>query len=163
MLSQENINKLCMTGLYKANPSDFNLGSMFSKDPYWCRNWTFTVSIYLDNIVMLDTYWSSNQYSISLTDENFDKFRLLFDLKDVEECRYNIDDYDKNDVWKNIPIDSGGLRGSKNFIRKGAMPVKEKVIERLEKEIKDIEWQLRDKKDILLKVENDKIYLRYAF
>lgn len=161
MLSQENIDKLCMTGLYRTSP-DF-IGFRGS-DPYWCRNWTFRVfHDDLGNYCMNDTYWSSNSNSFSLTDENFNKFELLFDLNEVEEYKMkNILDYAEEDRWMGVPMDSGGWRFPKNFIRKGSMPVKERVVARLKDEIERVEFELKDKKRMLQRVENDEIDLKYV-
>ena len=83
-LSQENIDKLCMTGVYIANPNDFYEG-FANRDPLWCRNWTFRVRQDRNgDYCMDDTYWSSAPNSISLMDSNVDKFTLLFDLNDFE-------------------------------------------------------------------------------
>lgn len=161
MLSQKNIDKLCMTGIYRSSP---DIIGFTGQDPYWCRNWTFRVrQDHFGNYCMDDTYWSSSPKSFSLMDENFDKFELLFDLNDVEEYKgSHILGYAEEDRWMSVPMDSGGRRFPKNYIRKGAVPVKERVIERLKDEIERLEWEVENKKKNLELVEKDEISLRYV-
>ena len=152
-LSQENIDKLCMTGVYIASPDDFKCPA--NRDPFWCRNWTFRVRQDRNgDYCMDDTFWSSTPNSISLMDSNFDKFTLLFDLNDVEKYHgQKIYDYDENDYWI-VPMDSGGRGDPTIFVKKGARPVKEKVVKRLEYEIArlkdDLKWKERDLKAVLM-------------
>ena len=159
MLSQENINKLCMTGIYRAHPEDFSKTS--SSDPYWCKNWTFRVIKDRDDeYVMADTYWSSSPNCISLNDDNFDKFTLLFDLNEVEKYKgSHFEDYEEKDRWM-VPMDSGGRSHSYKYIRKGSAPSKKRVVERLREEIYALESKLRYKREDLQKVLADKVDLR---
>ena len=162
MLSQENIYKLCFTGIYKSSPEALNYTGSY---PWHCRNWTFRVQRdgYSDGYVMVDTYWSTSPNCISLTDENFDKFKFLFDLNDVEEYKgSHIDDYANEDCWKVVPMDSGGIRFPKKFIKKGSKPVKEKVVARLNDEMRDLERRLNWKREDLRKVLDGEVDLRYV-
>ena len=79
-LSQDNIDKICMTGVYRCNPVLKWLPSYKRDNPYHCVNWIFTPDKYKDNYYMRDTYWSSDRFSILLSDENFDMFELLFSV-----------------------------------------------------------------------------------
>ena len=45
-LSQENIKKLCMTGVYRCDPVISWIESWRRDDPYHCINWTFRVKKY---------------------------------------------------------------------------------------------------------------------
>ena len=164
-LSQENINKLCMTGLYKCEPVLEWLPSFKRDKPYWCKNWTFRVYEYKDRYYMGDTYWvSGDDYPVELTDENFDKFELVFDFNDVEEFRGSYKQwltYPDDQRWS-VSIDSGGITNRKHFILKGAMPLKENVIARLNDEIEYLEGELEYRKRKLKMVEDDKVDLRYV-
>ena len=162
MLSQENINKLCMTGIYKSSPNKFYKNTY--KDPYHCRNWTFRVrQDSFGEYCMDDTYWSLSPNSISLMDSNFDKFEFLFDMKDVEEYKgKHITDYAEEDCWMHIPIDSGGRNFPKDFIKKGAMPIKERVLERLREELANYERLAEYKRLDIEHVEKDMIDLRWV-
>lgn len=149
MLSQENIEKINMRGLYKHEPD-----RKYSRhnDLYWCQNWTFTPKkSERDGIVkyyMVDTYWSSGDgLCIELNNDNISEFNLIFDFDCVKAHNgNNIYDYNEEDYY-HVAIDSGGMYcGGKYFINKDAIKNKEKVLNRLENEIesvkKDLEWKI---------------------
>ena len=162
MLSQENVNKLVITGLYKHEPDKRYRSSVFWDNMYHCFNWTFKISHNekTDKWYMVDTYF--NDKSIELTDDNFDEFEFLFDFNEVERhSGENIYEYDESDWW-HVAIDSGGMYcGGKYFVRKGATKVKEKVLKRLEDEIDYLERQLKLKREDYNRVENDEANLKY--
>ena len=84
MLSQENINKLHMNGIYRRDPVLDWIPSYKWNNPYWCKNWTFHVRERNGKYIMYDTYWATgDEHPIELTDDNFNKFEYLFDLDDV--------------------------------------------------------------------------------
>lgn len=166
MLSQSNIDKLCMTGLYRCNPVLEWLPLYKRDNPYWCKNWTFKVKKRDDNYYMYDTYWASgDENPVKLTDDNFDKFELVFDFNDVEEFR---GDYQKWITYNNddrfcVGVDSGGIKYSRCFVRKGAQPMKDAVIERLEHEIRLLENELDLKRKDLHGVKSgEKVDLRWV-
>ena len=165
MLSQSNIDKLCMTGLYRCNPVLEWLPSYKRDNPYWCKNWTFRVRKSNDNYYMYDTYWATgDEYPVKLTDKNFDKFELVFDFNDVE--RFSGDyqkwiTYDDKDRFC-VSVDSGGVSYPKYYIRRNAVPRKAWVVERLNHEIKLLENDLNYKRETLQKVEDNEIDLRYV-
>lgn len=151
MLSQENIDKINMNGLYGHKPEQ-----KYSRhnDLYWCQNWTFKPKKYErdGNIkyYMIDTYWSSGDgLCIELSDNNISEFDLIFDFNCVKKHNgNNIYDYNEEDYY-HVAIDSGGMYcGGKYFIKKDAVKNKEKVLNRLEREIKF------DKDDFEKKVRN---------
>lgn len=168
MLSQENINKLHMDGLYRCNPKLELLPEYKRADPYWCMNWTFTPQVSRDGIYsMRDTYWSgSSSLTIELTDENIDDFILIFDFNEVEEFRVKSDSayrkwlcYNDEDTF-HVPVDSGGLTYAKYFIKKNAVPDKQKIINRLQEDITSLKDQLNCKHKMLEKVINNEINLK---
>lgn len=114
---------------------------------------------------MYDTYWATgDEYPVKLTDENFDKFELVFDFNDVE--RFSGDyqkwiTYDDKDRFR-VSVDSGGMSYPKYYIRRNAVPRKAWVVERLNHEIKLLEDDLAYKKTALRKVEDDEVDLRYV-
>lgn len=171
MLSQENINKLNFNGLYKCEPV-INWVPYYKRDNlYWCINWTFKPCVHTDAqgekiFYMRDTYWgsSSDSLTVVLTDKNFDKFELIFDFRDVESYTFSSDkfyDYPDDERWV-LSVDSGGMYSPKRFIKKGSMPIKERVIERLQERIDDLEYTLKGKKKDLEKVMNGEVDLRYV-
>lgn len=158
MLSQENIDKLHMKGIYQCKPVLEWLPKYKRDRPYWCRNWTFKVSKYDDKYYMTDTYWNTFDNCIELTDENFDKFEYLFDLNEVqyvnEYSRWL--EYPEEDRWI-APLDSGGMTHSKYVVRRGAKKVKERVIERLQHDIDCLKADLSHKERTLERVINNEI------
>ena len=164
-LSQENISKLDLNGLYKCKPVLEWLPSYKRDNPYWCRNWTFKVYKHDDDYYMYDTYWK-NYYGcpVELTDENFDMFELVFDFDDVEEFR---GDYLKWMTYADedrfcVSVDSGGMNHPKRFIRKYVSPQKDLVISRIQNEITDLQMELDRKKEQLEDVINDNVDLRWV-
>ena len=145
-LSQENIDKLCMTGIYHCDPVLSWIESWRRDNPYHCINWTFKVHKYSDGTyAMWDTYWSgSDGLHKQLTDENFDKFELLFDLNDVRKIsKEDFYDYNEEDRW-HIALDSGGYQFSKYyFVRKDAKKNKDIQLERLYRELESLKRQVK--------------------
>lgn len=145
-LSQENIDKLCMTGIYHCDPVPSWIESWRRDNPYHCINWTFKVHKYSDGTyAMWDTYWSGvNGLHKQLTDENFDKFELLFDLNDVRKIsKEDYYDYNEEDRW-HIALDSGGYQFSKYyFVRKDAKKNKDIQLERLYRELESLKRRVK--------------------
>ena len=163
MLSKANADKIVKTGLYKHEPDKRYRSSLYWDNLYHCFNWTFKVSHREsdDSWYMVDTYFGDKY--IELTDENFDEFEFLFDFNEVDKhTGKNIWEYDENDYW-HVAIDSGGMYcGGKYFIKKGATKNKEKVLERIEGEIRSLERQLENKKSDYTRVQNDEVNLEYV-
>ena len=163
MLSQENVNKLVMTGLYKHEPDKRYRGSLYWDNMYHCFNWTFKISHNekTDKWYMVDTYF--NDKSIELTDDNFDEFDFLFDFNEVERhSGENIYEYDESDWW-HVAIDSGGMYCcGKYFVKKGAIKSKEKVLKRIANEINRLERELERKREDYKRVENNEVNLNYV-
>lgn len=163
MLSQKNIDKLVMTGLYKHEPDKRYCPKLYWNDLFHCHNWTFKVyhNENTDEWYMLDTYF--NEKAIELTDENFNEFQFIFDFNDViPYSGGDVYDYNESDYW-HVPVDSAGLlHGGKCFLRKGAVKNKDLVLTRLEDEIKSLERQLHHKKETYEKAKHDEIDLRYV-
>ena len=100
---------------------------------------------------MYDTYWSTgDEYPIELTDENFDKFEYLFDLDDVRYINSyeNWLEYPDEDKWR-VALDSGGIRYPKYVVRRGTKKVKERVVERMQRNIEYLKYDLAQKERIL--------------
>ena len=150
MLSQENINKLHMNGIYRCDPVLEWLPSYKRDNPYWCRNWTFKVIERNGKYFMYDTYWTGDDYSVKLTNENFDKFEYLFDLNDIQYVNSykNWLEYPEEDRWR-VPLDSGGINYAKYVVRRGVKKVKERVVERMQRDIDYLKYDLAHKERIL--------------
>lgn len=150
VLSQENISKLHMNGIYRCDPVLEWLPSYKRDTPYWCKNWTFKVKEYKGKYYMHDTYWTSDDHPLELTDKNFDKFEYLFDLNDIQYVNSYEDwfEYPEEDRWQ-IPLDSGGINYAKYVVRRGVKKVKERVIERMQQDIDYLKYDLAQKERIL--------------
>lgn len=163
MLSQENINKLVMTGLYQHEPDKRYRGCLYWDNMYHCFNWTFRVKHHKnsDKWYMVDTYF--NDKSIELTDENFNEFKFIFDFNEVKEhSGEHICEYDERDWW-HVAIDSGGMYcGGKYFVRKGAVKIKERVLKRVQEEIEYFERQIEHKKREYARIVNDEVNLDWV-
>lgn len=162
MLSKENVEKIVKSGLYKHEPDKRYRSSLYWDNLYHCFNWTFKVSHREsdDTWYMVDTYFGDKY--IELTDENFDEFEFLFDFNEVDKhSGKNIWEYDEDDYW-HVAVDSGGMYcGGKYFVKKGATKSKEKVLERIEGEIRNLERQIERKKADYQRVLNDEVNLNW--
>jgi len=156
MLSQTNIDKLVLTGLYGHDVPCPDSGH--GHDPLWCKNWTFTIVKYADGTyVMRDTYWSSgDSLSFELTDDNFNEFKFLFDFDKVTKT--------SRDIWQEYPedkrywalTDSGVISyGGSYFIVKGSKPSKDFKRKILLEEIRDAENNLKYRKRDLERLDAD--------
>ena len=155
-LSQENIDKLCMTGIYHCDPVLSWIESWRRDNPYHCINWNFKVRHYeeKDLYYMVDTYWTGcDGLRVELTDKNFDKFELLFDMNDVHKVSPpDFWDYNEEDRW-HIALDSGGFQFSKHYyVRKGAKKNKKVLLERLNREIESLKNQVKWKEEEIAKI-----------
>ena len=161
MLSQENRDKLILSGLYEAEPNK-KIHSWYS-EPYWCFNWTFKVQYNenKDKYYMIDTYYDDKYFE--LTDEYFDLFTLIFDFNDVKpHSGNNIWDYNQEDIY-HVAIDSGGMYcGGKYFIKKDATKNKDKVLDRLQQEIDYAKDKVKDLERNYEDALDDKIDLKYV-
>ena len=154
-LSQKNIDKLCMTGIYHCDPVLSWIESWRRDNPYHCINWNFKVRKYDESnkYYMYDTYWSgTGGLTIELTDENFDKFEFLFDINDVHKVSPpDFWDYNEEDRW-HLALDSGGYQFSRYyFVRNGAKKNSEILLERLNRELDSLKRQVKDKEEEIKK------------
>lgn len=145
-LSQSNIDKLHLNGIYRCDPV-LSWLPLYKRDtPYWCRNWTFKIRK-SNKYYMYDTYWSTgDEYPVELTDDNLDKFEYLFDLDDVRFIHDYTSwiEYPEEDRWC-VALDSGGTTHPKYVVRKDANKIKERVIERMQREIDILKSELSSK------------------
>ena len=70
-------------------------------------------------------------------------------------------EYDEDDYW-HVAVDSGGMYcGGKYFVKKGATKSKEKVLERIEGEIRSLERQIERKKADYQRVQNNEVNINW--
>lgn len=142
MLSQENRKKIVPNGLYKR---EIDRAIAYANDPYWCTNWTFVPVINDDEVVMIDSYYQSYQNSVRyyLDDDNIDDFELILNFDDVRKVRpAEHEQYADEDRYC-VACDSGGRTYPKYFVKKDAMPVKERQIEWLDRRIDGLKASLK--------------------
>ena len=86
-----------------------------------------------------------------------------FDFNEVDKhSGQNIWEYDEDDYW-HVAVDSGGMYcGGKYFVKKGAIKSKEKVLERIEGEIRSLERQIESKKADYIRVQNDEVNINWV-
>lgn len=140
-------------------------GSLFWGDMYHCCNWNFKIHRWDDGrYFMYDTYWCDDSaLHIELTDENINEFEFVFDFNDVQKVSpRNISDYEECDIF-HVAIDSGGMYcGGSWFIKKNASKNRERILRRLEEEIKSKEHDLDYAKKNYEMVLNGEIDLEYV-
>jgi hypothetical protein len=155
MLSQANIGKLVLTGLYGHVVPMPDCG--YGHEPRWCKNWTFTVHEYKGTYRMRDTYWSSSEsLSFELTDDNFGEFTLLFDFEKVKKVNKGIYYEYPEDKRYWAPTDSGGTYcGGSYFILKDAKPSRTIKRDILLDEIRSAKSHLEYKESELARLDAD--------
>jgi len=111
---------------------------------YHCRNWTFKCHKWEDKngyyANMNDTYFGDT--AIKVTNQNIDKFEIVFDCREVEKTNCP-EEYDDNDLF-HAATDSGGYScGRLDWVRKCAKKSKEKLIYKTKNEIESAKRQLK--------------------
>ena len=158
MLSEENIKKLNMNGLYRCEPNPAYLldkSDYCADDPYYMMNWEFYPKIVGGIYYMEDTSSLYFAKLVELTDENFDSFKFILDRKEVESVRFEEDwlEYRTEDRYK-ISSDFGGRTHPVFLVKKGACKDRKKVITRLEKDLAELEDLTKRKRQTLERVRN---------
>lgn len=137
MLSKDNIDKLIKTGLYEKEGEQGH-----------CRNGTYTWHEYQGKYYMLDTYWTSDRYSIELTDENFEQFKMIMDFDKVDPIDHVFFYNYAEDKRFQVGVDSGGWTYAKCFILKGTKPSREikrlQLVDSIESAKRKIEYETRE-------------------
>ena len=159
MLSQENLDKIVWTGLYKHEPRK---PKYQGDNVYHCTNWTFRPVRYGDGtIFMRDTYWgsSSDGKCIDLTDDNFAEFQFVFDFEKVKNVSQDIwNEYEDEDKYT-AAHDSGGYTcGGIYFVKKDCKPSRKNKREILLYKISSLESSLQYARDELARLDTDDFY-----
>lgn len=116
MLSNHNIEKLSMNGLYTCDPNVKYRGKLYEGNLYHCCNWTFKIIKDSDSsYFMRDTYWNSGDSAhILLTDENINEFKMIFEWDKVKSIKSHETNQYENHY--RVAIDSGGYSYPKYFV-----------------------------------------------
>ena len=161
MLSQENIEKLNMNGLYECKPDVKYRGRLYEDNLYHCCNWTFTVNSDDSGYYMRDTYWNSgDSMRIYLNNRNIDEFELIFDLNKVKQVKEHQTPHYKN--YYRVAIDSGGISYPKYFVDTDAKKDKDLIIKKIEEEINECEYKINYLKERKQRVLNGEINLEWC-
>lgn len=153
MLSEEKRNMINPNGLYSHEiVSDW----VYGNNKYWCHNWTFKPHIFDDGrVFMYDSYFDSWESSKEVTDENFDEWKFIFDFNDVKPIGYyNAQEYNEEDLYRNIATNSGGYTCSDCiWVKKTAQKNIDKEIDLAKRELNsaknEVEWRERYLNDLL--------------
>jgi hypothetical protein len=162
LLSDYNIEKLKMNGLYTCKPNVKYRGKLFENNLYHCCNWTFDVYMnHEGNYFMRDTYWSSgDSVYIPLTDENIDEFELVFERDKVKSVRK--DEVNQYENPYRVAIDSGGWSYPKYFVSIDASKSKSLIIEEIDDKIRSLESELKYLLEKKEKLENGTYKLEWC-
>lgn len=154
-LSNENKSKLNMSGVYKCELVLEWLPKYKRNEPYHCCNWMFRPQEYNGIYYMIDTYWSSGNFAIELTDENFVRFEFVCDMDEVRKVSHDEwRDYDEADRYF-LALDSGGWRYSNHYyVKKDAKKSKQLVLARLNFELRVAKIRVEDLEREIKKVED---------
>ena len=141
-LSKENFDKLDTNLLYKTEPT----GTGGYTDIHWCKNWTFKVHKYEDKGTawMIDTYFEDwDSHRIEVTDDNIDKFEIVFDFRNVERVSdYSTNEYEDADLFC-VATDSGGSScGHLYWKNKSTKKSIRKQLEKKQEELKSSQWRV---------------------
>lgn len=146
MLSQNNIDKLKLNGIYSHKPEKKYRDKLYHDDLYWCCNWCFYPKFINGNWHMIDSYWDDAYTSlhIVLTDENFKEFEFVFnrdEVKQIKDCE--VDEYENKDIFR-VALDSGGWKwGGTYYVKKDAKKSNDLLINKKEEEIKHLTYKLK--------------------
>lgn len=154
LLSQHNIEKLNMNGLFTCEPNVKYRGRLYESNLYHCCNWTFEVIKNREgNYLMRDTYWSSgDSFYIQLTDENINDFEMLFELDKVKNIRKDeVNHYEKH---YRVAIDSGGWGHPSYLVDIDAVKSKRLILEEIDEKIKKLEWEIKHLLEAIENIEN---------
>lgn len=162
MLSNHNIKKLKMNGLYSCTPKAKYRSKLFEDNLYHCCNWTFNLTKDSeDNYYMRDTYWNSgDSLCIYLTDENIDDFKLVFEHDKVKSIRSEQSNHYDN--YYRVAIDSGGWSYPKYYVDKNATKSEKLIIEEIEQKINNLEWELKSLKEKKEQIKNGTYNLEWV-
>jgi len=134
-LSKENYDKLDEHKLYKADPYEFSCCPDTTN-----RCWTFKVEKTEDGkAFMVDTYDFRDK--IEVTDENIDKFEVVFDFREVKEIPEweAEEDYDDEDVYEVFyGHDCDGYIDYTFWVKRTAKKSKRKAIKKIEKRLEKL-------------------------
>ena len=149
-LSKENYDSLNENYLYKKEPDEEG------QYTYWCKNWTFKVHKNKNGqAFMLDTYFSSWDSYIEVTDENINEFEVVFDFREVKKIRDSeVDEYNKEDLFLAATNSGGYSCGGLHWVKKDAVKSKKLLIDNKKGEIESLKRQLRWAEDDLERLLN---------
>ena len=154
MLSEENINKLKINGLYKCEPNAKYRGRIHENNLYHCCNWTFRVKKLInDDFYMVDTYWSTgDNVCIKLTDENFDEFELIFEWDQVKKITED-EQYHYEKVYR-VAVDSSGWVYPRYYVDVDSTKSKTLILDEINEKIRECESSLKYLKENKEQIEN---------
>ena len=117
---------------------------------FHCMNWVFTPREYNGQFYMVDTYWSSDSFTIDVDESNIDDFKLVA-IKDDIKGIYGSDVqyYNSSDViW--LAMNSSGELAP--YVDKGTKMCSEISVKVLRSEIDYLYSEIEDKKRLISRI-----------
>ena len=129
--------------IYRCNPDAELIAAKPGQDILHCRNWYFVATQMEDGSwIMIDTYFHTKH--ICVTDDNADRFQFVMDPSEVKPVNsyeeYEL--YSEDDRIGKVPMDSGGYKFAKWYVKRDAQAVTDLVIEYKRQRIRDLKRQI---------------------
>ena len=129
--------------IYRCNPDAELISARPGQNILHCRNWYFVANKLPDGSwIMIDTYYHTKH--IQVTDDNADRFLFVMDPSEVKPVNsyeeYEL--YSDDDRIGKVPMDSGGYKFAKWYVKRDAQTVTELVIEYMRQRIRDLKRQI---------------------
>lgn len=117
---------------------------------FHCMNWVFTPREYKGQFYMVDTYWSSDSFTIEVDESNISDFKLVAIKDDIERVpSYEVQFYNRNDViW--LALDSSG--SNVPHVVKGTKMSSDIGVKVLRSEIESLYFDIECKKDQISRI-----------
>ena len=111
---------------------------------FHCMNWVFEPREYKGQFYMVDTYWSSDSFTIHIDESNVDDFKLVAikdDITRIPSCEVQF--YNRSDIiW--LAMDSSGSNCP--YVIKGTKMSSEISVKVLRSQIESLYSDIEDKK-----------------
>ena len=117
---------------------------------FHCMNWVFTPREYNGQFYMVDTYWSSDSFTIDVDESNIDDFKLVAIKDDIKQIAMSDVKFYRSDdiIW--LAMDS--LGSSRPYILKNTNMSSDIGVKVLRSEIESLYSDIKYKKDQIAKI-----------
>ena len=117
---------------------------------FHCMNWVFTPREYKGQFYMVDTYWSSDSFTIDVDESNIDDFKLVAVKDDIKQISMSDVKFYKSDdiIW--LAMDSMG--SNRPYILKGTKMSANLGTRILRNEIESLRAEIDRKEDEIVRI-----------